>query len=355
MRSSTHSTTHCAEYVSPGHPDRLADAIAEACVQHALAIDDDALVGVEVAVSTDKVFVTGRMAAGPDGPGEAEELLPRIVRDAYAAAGYGGVWSPDPERLLVTHDLCCDPLSDDERAIRPVSDDQAICVGHACGDERTDFRPPAHWLAQRLGARIDTWRREHAADRFGPDFKLLPVIEELVDGGVGPSAAPGAEPRFVWRRLILSVQHVEGLGYEEQHRLLLPVVAAACVECDAVLPGVGEFDAGQLVLNGAGGFAIGGPHGDNGLSGKKLVVDGSGPGVPIGGGAFFGKDPHKADRRGALLARELAVAEVRAGAREAIVTLVFAPGDLEPERFVEALTATSFAPIATTEVTVASK
>jgi S-adenosylmethionine synthetase len=322
-----HVLTQFAEYVSPGHPDRLADAIAEACVQHALTVDGDALAGIEVAVSTDKVFVTGRIAAGPDGPGEADSFLPRIARDVYAAAGYGGRWSPDPEQLVVRHDLCCEPLGDGERATRAFSDDQAICVGHACGDERTDFRPPAHWLALRLGERLDTWRRAHAADQLGPDFKLLPVIEERTDRS--------GRPRYAWHRLILSVHHVEGLGFEAQHRLVLPLLAEVCAEVSAVLPGLEQFDPARLHLNGAGVFSLGGPFGDNGLSGKKLVVDGSGPGVPIGGGALYGKDPHKPDRRGTLRARELAIAEVRAGAEEALVTLVFAPGDVEPEIFVE--------------------
>ncbi len=313
---------HFAEYVSPGHPDRLADAVAEACVTHALEIDPDALVGVEVAVSTDKVFVTGRIAAGPDGPGAAEEFLPPLAARAYRAAGYGGRWAPDPERLIVTHDLCCDPLTPDEREVRRASDDQAVCVGYACGDESMEFLPPAHWLAHRLGAALHEWRLAHAADVLGPDFKLLPVLEEL------PTL--GARPRYAWRRLVLSVQHVPGLSYEAQHRLLDPVLAGLLAELDGVLPGVGDFTPAHLHLNGAGAFSVGGPFGDNGLSGKKLVVDGFGPSVPIGGGAFFGKDPHKIDRRGARLAREHAIALVRQGASEARVTLVWLPGEAEP-------------------------
>jgi S-adenosylmethionine synthetase len=318
---------HCAEYVSPGHPDRLADAVAEACVQHALAIDPDALVGVEVAVCTDKVFVTGHIAAGAEGPGEAAEFLPRLAREAYRAAGYGGRWTPAPEQLVVTHDVCCEPLAPELREARAYSNDQAICVGHACGSADTDFLPPAHWLALRLGERLCAWRFAHAADRLGPDFKLLPVIEER--------PVPGGGRRFAWRRLVMSIQHVQGLSFEEQHRLVVPVIEHACRELDGAVPGVGRFEAGHLHLNGAGDFARGGPHGDNGLSGKKLVVDGAGPGVPIGGGAFFGKDPRKADRHGVVRARELAISEVKAGAREATVTLVFSPGDVEPEVFVE--------------------
>ena len=90
-----------AEYVSPGHPDRLADAIAESIVTAAVRQKPDALVGVEVAVHTDCVFVDGRIAAGSQ-PVDIE----KIVRDVYRAAGYSGSWNPDPGKIRVTTDLC---------------------------------------------------------------------------------------------------------------------------------------------------------------------------------------------------------------------------------------------------------
>jgi S-adenosylmethionine synthetase len=110
-------------------------------------------------------------------------------------------------------------------------------------------------------------------------------------------------------------------------------LADAVAGLDDVLPGIGAtWDAARVRLNGAGDFSCGGPHGDNGLSGKKLVVDHYGPGVPIGGGALCGKDPHKVDRAGALAARQLAVQLVRdGGLRAATVYLVFVPGRREPE------------------------
>jgi S-adenosylmethionine synthetase len=133
-----------AEYVSPGHPDRLADAIAESIVTAAVRQKPDALVGVEVAVHTDCVFVDGRIAAGPH-----RIDIGTIVRDVYQAAGYGGSWTPDPEKIRVTTDLCEAVLPAEESDIRPFSDDQNIVIGYACGDGRTNYLP-ASWVAGSL-------------------------------------------------------------------------------------------------------------------------------------------------------------------------------------------------------------
>jgi len=126
--------------------------------------------------------------------------------------------------------------------------------------------------------------------------------------------------------------HRPGLSQEEQHRLLWPHLLQILEGLEtAGLTGISsKFNPRKLVLNGAGEFAIGGPEGDNGLSGKKLVIDHYGPLVPIGGGAISGKDPHKIDKCGALRARQLAKQLVRAGADEATVTLGWAPGGDAP-------------------------
>jgi S-adenosylmethionine synthetase len=121
---------HYAEYVSPGHPDRLADAIAESIVTVALKQKPDALVGVEVAVHTDGVFVDGRIAAG----GQPVEIE-KIVRQVYRAAGYSDFWRPEPEKIRVTTDVCQEELSAEESDIRPFSDDQNIVIGYACGND----------------------------------------------------------------------------------------------------------------------------------------------------------------------------------------------------------------------------
>ena len=307
-----------AEYVSPGHPDRLADAIAESIVTAAVRQKPDALVGVEVAVHTDCVFVDGRIAAGSQ-PVDIE----KIVRDVYRAAGYGGSWNPEPGKIRVTTDLCQEALSAEESDIRPFSDDQNIVIGYACGDERTNYLPAAHWVSGELGRRLFARLRSDAdlSAIFGPDFKILASLK----------VTPG-ETRVEWHRLILSIQHLPKLPYERQHRILLPLLEQILKDLEAGgLEGAAStFTPDKLILNGAGEFAIGGPEGDNGLSGKKLVIDHYGPGVPIGGGALAGKDPHKVDKCGALRARQLAKKLVRGGVDEARVTLGWAPGGDAP-------------------------
>ena len=307
-----------AEYVSPGHPDRLADAIAEGIVTAALQQKRDALVGVEVAVHRGCVFIDGRIAAGP-----TRVDVDRIVREVYTRAGYGGAWIPEPNQLRVTTDLCEEELPEKESDIRPFSDDQNIVIGYACGDQRTNYLPLAHWIAGELGRRLFARLRGDPvlARTFGPDFKILASLE------VASRTSPAE-----WRHLILSVQHTPGLSSEEQHRCLLPIIGGILADLEASgLPGISSsFSPRRLILNGAGEFATGGPEGDNGLSGKKLVIDHYGPLVAIGGGAICGKDPHKVDKCGALRARQLAKQLVRAGVDEARVTLGWAPGGDSP-------------------------
>ena len=151
----------------------------------------------------------------------------------------------------------------------------------------------AHWVSGELGRRLFARLRNDAdlSSIFGPDFKILASLE----------VEPG-EARVEWRRMILSVQHVPKLPYERQHRILLPLLEQILrdLETGELAGAASTFTSDKLLLNGAGEFAIGGPEGDNGLSGKKLVIDHYGPGVPIGGGALAGKDPHKVDKCGAL-------------------------------------------------------
>ncbi len=311
--------SHIAEYVSPGHPDRLADAIVESIVDLAVGRDSEALVGVECAVHTDHVFIDGRIAAGRAAPcAVSNEEIEEIARKVYRDAGYGGIWIRAPEKLKVIQNVCLGPLTDDERAIRNLSDDQNVVTGFACNHPETDYLPPAHFIANYIGRKVDGWRRT-VSDKFGPDFKVLVHIDD--NGG-----------RYEWRRLTLSIQHAPGVFAAEQHELVLPVVSGALAELEARgLAGISNLPLENFILNGMGDFIVGGPEGDNGLSGKKLAVDFYGPEIPIGGGAICGKDPHKVDVAGAFRARELARRLLKERGGSAVtVRIGWTPGDAMP-------------------------
>ena len=338
MKTETH---HFAEYVSIGHPDRLADAIAEGIVDHAMAIDSRALVGVEVAVHTNKVFIDGRVAWRTADNKPPAPPLSQIARRVYRDAGYGGPWEPAPHTLEVTDDLCREVLPEEEAELRPYSDDQNVVIGYATPNPATNNLPVAHYVANWIGRKVQQWRvlakiqeanlSGKATEFLGPDFKVLPHL-------IRKTGSTGQET-WRWERLTLSIQHVDGVYYEDQHRVLSPLLTSICQELEesTQLKGLGAtFKPDCLFLNGAGDFKQGGPEGDNGLSGKKLVVDHYGPEIPIGGGALCGKDPHKIDRVGPLRARQLARQLACAHGKNAFVRLAWSPGETHPSH-VEAL------------------
>ncbi len=316
-----------AEDVLPGHPDRVCDAVAEGIVATALAHDAEALVGVEVALHRHALFVTGRVAASRRGV--AIELgarqLDAVVDGALACAGYSGPWGHD---LSVVSDLDVGPLGDDERGIRCLSDDQGIAVGYA-DPHGPELMPVEAWTARRFRQALAAMRSEHA-DALGPDGKVLVALHGEGAAGVG---AP------VIGTLNVAIQHAPGVGYPELLRWLAPHLEEALddlapwVRAPGGSDGLGGLLAPDVLrVNGIGDFTCGGPMGDNGLSGKKLVVDHYGPQVPIGGGAICGKDVHKPDRVGALRARQLAVRLARETELAATVHTGFLPGLEAPDR-----------------------
>ena len=312
---------HLAEDVLPGHPDRLADALAERVVAEAAAVDPRALVAVEVSVFRLRVFVTGHVAAGGrPGCGRPFSPLPLAAWAAqtYREAGCTGRWEMRPE---VVAEVVVGPLGDEDAEVRGLSDDQSIVVGHAVGSPATGYLPPGPFVARRLRRALEGLRSRHP-EELGPDGKVLVHL-----------AAPDGPGPLEWRSCNVAVQHSPNVGTEALHRLVVPALQAEADGLEEVLPGAGRTFAPEVVrLNGFGAFVWGGPWGDNGLSGKKLVVDHYGPGVPVGGGALCGKDVHRADRVGALAAREVAVRIVRdTPAREATVWLGWLTGRPAPD------------------------
>ena len=292
------NTTYTAEFVFPGHPDKLSDAIADALVQEASQGQKRALVGVEVAVHRNSVFVTGRI--GCEG---AEGIdITGIVREVYRSAGYGGDWMPYPEDLEIRTDLCLGPLEDGEAEFRSLSDDQSICTGYATATAETNHLPVEHWLSNRLGRRLASLRTEAPDLNLGPDGKVIVIVVQGDDG-------------YHLEEFSCSLQQKSASDDISLHRVVRITLEDEMKVLSTAFADLAPDVPGELSVNGAGAFEIGGPEGDNGLSGKKLVVDAYGPRIPIGGGALSGKDFFKVDRAGALHARRVAKAIVVTGRR----------------------------------------
>ena len=304
-----------AEFIFPGHPDKLCDAIADALVQEAHRREPRALAGVEVAAHRTHVYVTGRIACA----GANDIDVEAIVRGVYRSAGYDEDWYPAPERVQVVSNLCLGPLADGEAEFRELSDDQAICIGYANDLEATNHLPVEQWLVARLARRLHALRREAPQLGLGPDGKVLIAVRE---------DAPAESRTWSLDAFSCSLQQKVQADEVALHRAVRLAVGEELARAARELQGLSATLPERLTVNGAGAFEVGGPEGDNGLSGKKLVVDAYGPRVPIGGGAWSGKDFFKADRAGGLHARRLAKAIVRLGlASEAQVVLGWFPGD----------------------------
>jgi S-adenosylmethionine synthetase len=318
-----------AEAVCAGHPDRLADSIADGIVALATSLDPDALVGVEVALHRKVVFVDGRIAAGFGREcAVTEEEVAGVVREAYARAGYGDSFDgpkkarryrfePASAQVDVRFDLCLGPLEADERAFRRVADDQVIGVGYACMGERAGLVPLEQALARDFVKAIEGLRTGERKRWIGPDGKVLVAVR-------------GSRLEAV----SLSLHHAADADWLK----LCALARKACLGVAAEYVAARELEAPgrqvEWLFNGAGVFEVGGPLGDNGLSGKKLVAEAYGTAVPVGGGTVHGKDPLKPDVRAQRIARERAVSRIREGSVEATVWVVFRPGDEEP-RWVE--------------------
>ncbi len=307
------SRIRVAEFVFPGHPDKLADAVADSIVREAMRRDRRARVSVEVSLYRNTVFITGRVAC-PD----AESIdLDTMARSVFRSAGYCELFPPAPADVQVQADVHLVPLTEQEIESRGAACDQAVVTGFACSTPGTDFLPVEHAIAARLSRRLGSLHTARPDLDLGPDGKLIVFVEESADG-----------ESWRVRDLSVSAQHSASCDRVDLRRAIHGETLAELAAMAGEVPGLRVSDDWSLVVNGAGDFSIGGAFGDNGQTGRKLVIDFYGPRVPIGGGALSGKDFYMVDRAGAILARRLAIAGVqRLGLRECLVTLAIRPGD----------------------------
>ena len=307
-----------SESVTEGHPDKLCDQISDAVLDAILARDPAARVACEVAAATGVVFVMGEITTS------CAVDVQTIVRDTVRRIGYTGAGSGfDADSIAVMVSLNSQSpdialgvdASLEAKAGGSFGNgagDQGMMFGYAT-DETEDFMPMPIHLAHRLTRRLSEVRRSGLLPYLGPDGKSQVTVEYR-----------GGTPVRV-DTVVISAQHAPEINQETIRRDILRHVA------EAVVPSHLLDEDTKYFVNPTGRFVVGGPHGDSGLTGRKIIVDTYGGFARHGGGAFSGKDPTKVDRSAAYAARHIAKNLVAAGiARRLEVQLAYAIGVAQP-------------------------
>ena len=324
MRSSYIFTS---ESVSEGHPDKVSDQISDAIVDLMLSKDPESRVACETLTTTQRVVLAGEIRCTPmydNGewkPGAAEEIE-QVVRDTVKEIGYeqtGFHWQTftfenhlhgQSSEIAQGVDAGTDGSNKDEGA-----GDQGIMFGYAC-NETPDLMPATLDYSHKILQRLADDRKSGAAPFLEPDAKSQVTLR--YENGKPVKAMA----------IVVSTQHAKGYDQGDKEAELKAYVKKAVGE---VLPD-GLIDGDTVWhINPTGAFEIGGPDGDAGLTGRKIIVDTYGGAAPHGGGAFSGKDPTKVDRSAAYITRYLAKNVVAAGlATHCTIQLSYAIGVSEP-------------------------
>jgi S-adenosylmethionine synthetase len=303
-----------SESVSEGHPDKIADQISDAVLDAILAQDPKARVAAETLVSTGLCILAGEITTN------AQVNYAKVARDTIRSIGYH-----DPE-LRFDADGCsvhvCYGTQSPDIAqgvdegkglyLDQGAGDQGLMFGYAC-DETPELMPFPIYYAHRLVERQSQLRKDGRLAWLRPDAKSQ-VTVRYVDGKPVEIDA-----------VVLSTQHHPSVSYDTLKEAIIEEVIKP------VLPKQMLTAKTQYFVNPTGSFVIGGPHGDAGLTGRKIIVDTYGGAAPHGGGAFSGKDPSKVDRSAAYAARYVAKNVVAAGlARQCQVQVAYAIGVAKP-------------------------
>ncbi len=314
-----------SESVTEGHPDKVCDQISDAILDAILEQDPGARVAVETMVTTGLVHVAGEVTT------EAYVEIPQLVREVVNSIGYTssqigfdgdscgvsvsiGQQSPDIAQGVDKALEMREDAADDDPLDQQGAGDQGLMFGYA-SDDTPSLLPLPIWLAHRLAERLAQARRENLIPGLRPDGKTQVTIRYEGDRPVGIDT------------VVVSTQHEPDFPLESQLR---PAVAELVVK--PVLDLVDLDSAGHtLLVNPTGQFVVGGPKGDAGLTGRKIIVDTYGGMARHGGGAFSGKDPSKVDRSAAYAMRWVAKNVVAAGlASRCEVQVAYAIGRAHP-------------------------
>ncbi|WP_274425608.1 methionine adenosyltransferase [Chelativorans sp. YIM 93263] len=300
-----------SESVSEGHPDKVCDRISDSVLDAYLAADPNCRVACETLATTDHVTIAGEVR----GPDEVRQHVEEIARQAIKDIGYeqkGFSWKTCAVNNLL-HEQSADIAMgvDEGDKGEEGAGDQGIMFGYAC-NETEELMPAPIQFSHRILRLMAEDRKSGSQPKFGPDAKSQVTLEYRNGKPVALDT------------VVVSTQHAEGISQEEVRELVKPYIAA-------VFPEGWSVPDDRLIVNPTGNFVIGGPDGDAGLTGRKIIVDTYGGAAPHGGGAFSGKDPTKVDRSAAYAARYLAKNVVAAGlADKCQIQLAYAIGMPEP-------------------------
>jgi len=302
-----------SESVSMGHPDKLADQVSDGVLDAIFAQDPNSRVACETMVSTNIAIIAGEITT------KAEVDYEKVVRDVIREVGYTdpstGIGADDCEVIVrideQSPDIAQGVDSDDASGKDVGAGDQGLMFGYACSDT-PELMPLPIALSHQILERLNKARFGGEVNWLRPDSKSQVTVE--YDGNT-PTRID---------TVVLSTQHNEDVTNEEItafiKKIVTPLLPAALVKDDL-----------KWHINPTGRFVVGGPHGDCGLTGRKIIVDTYGGWGRHGGGAFSGKDPTKVDRSAAYMARHVAKNIVAAGLAERCeVQLAYAIGVTEP-------------------------
>jgi len=292
-----HDFVFTSESVSEGHPDKVCDRISDAIVDTFLAAEPQARCGVETLATTNRIVLAGEVR----GPASiTREVLIDVARHAVRDIGYeqeGFHWQRAQVDCHIHGQSTDIALGVDASGNKDEgAGDQGMMFGYACS-ETPELMPAPIFYAHAILRSLSEARHSGAAPLLGPDAKSQVTLQYVGGKPVGATA------------VLVSAQHSPTIGQDEVREIVRPHVVN-------VLPEGWMCNEAHFYINPTGRFVIGGPDGDCGLTGRKIIVDTYGGAAPHGGGAFSGKDPTKVDRSAAYAARYLAKNVVAAGLAE---------------------------------------
>ena len=300
-----------SEAVSEGHPDKVCDQISDALVDLFLTSDDKARTAIEVLATTNRVIISGETKC--NAYISAEQIEER-VRQTIRKIGYdqkGFSWQTVKISNYLHHQSEDIALGVDKEG----AGDQGIMFGYAKKEQgiESNYMPLAIYLSNKILYNLSQARHNQEIIGIEPDAKSQVTLEYDETG----------KPIAI-KKLVLSTQHKENLSQEQIREIAKKYIA------QSIPQGWMPKDE-DILINPTGRFVIGGPDGDTGLTGRKIIVDTYGGYAPHGGGAFSGKDPTKVDRSAAYMLRYLAKNIVAAGlAEECLLQISYAIGIAEP-------------------------